>query len=142
MLWTCVAALEIGIIVAFWSGLVGAGGNSIATVAISTVLTGLLLGGLVWAIRGWREVREAERSGDVARLHEIVDKGVGNRGKAAAGATLFGGGGLLGIPVALLALAVGTFAVIGWVFVFLLMSFGRYYDIEEYLAVVESGRDR
>lgn len=32
--------------------------------------------------------------------------------------------------------------MIGWVFVFLLMSFGRYYDIEEYLAVVESGRDR
>ncbi|ODR11100.1 hypothetical protein BHQ15_03010 [Mycolicibacillus koreensis] len=142
VLWTGVAALEIGIIVAFWSGLVEAAGNSIATVAISTVLTGLLLGGLVWAIRGWREVREAERSGDIARLHEIVDKGVGNRGKAAAGATLFGGGGLLGIPAALLALAVGTFAVIGWVFVFLLMSFGRYYDIEEYLAVVESGRDR
>lgn len=74
VLWTGVAALEIGIIVAFWSGLVEAAGNSIATVAISTVLTGLLLGGLVWAIRGWREVREAERSGDIARLHEIVDK--------------------------------------------------------------------
>ncbi|ORX02085.1 hypothetical protein AWC30_12770 [Mycolicibacillus trivialis] len=140
MLWAFVAALEIGIAVAFWSGLVEAAKSRVATVAISTVLTVLLLGGLVWAVSGWREVRDAERSGDTIRLQKIVDEGMGNRRNAVVGGALLGGGGLLAIPAAVLALALGTFAVIGSVFVFLLMSFGRYYDPEECLAVIELER--
>ncbi|OBJ73711.1 hypothetical protein [Mycobacterium sp. 1274756.6] len=142
VLWACVAALEIGVILAFWSGLVEAANNRVATLGISTVLVGLLLGGFLWAIRGWREVRDAERVGDTVRLQEIVDEGIRSRHKAVVGGTLLGGGGLLAIPAAVLALTLGTFAVIGWVFVFLLMSFGRYYDPEEYLAVTELQRTK
>ena len=135
--WTLIAALEAGIAWAIWSGVMGSVSGGGAKLAVMVALGALLLGGIMWAFAEWWRIVKLQRSEDIPALRAIVDKGGKSRTKGAVGGALFGVGGLAGIPVAALGLMIGTFAALGWVFVIALMSYGRYFTIEEYLAAYQ-----
>jgi hypothetical protein len=137
---TLVAALQVSIAVGIWSSLVDSASGRPAKIAISAVFGLMVFGGIIWAAVGWWRVLKLQRNGDIAALRAIVNKSGSNRKKGAAAGSLLGIGGLAGFPAAALGLLVGTFAALGWVFVIMLMSYGRYYTIEEYLAVHELKR--
>lgn len=130
-----IAALEWGMAYSIWSSL--AHSTSPSTRLIITVITGaLVIGGFVWALRTLWEITAAEHQHDIPKLRAISDRNSGrSRGKSAAAGTAIGVGGLAGSSTALLTVAVGVFAVLGWAVVALVMSLMRYISVEEYLAV-------
>jgi MFS family permease len=130
-----IAALEWGIAFSIWSSLAHSTSPSSRTV-ITVVAAALVIGGFVWALRTLWEVTTAEHRHDIPKLRAISERNSGrSRGRAASAGSAIGVGGLAGSSTALLTVAVGVFAVLGWAVVALVMSLMRYISVEEYLAV-------
>jgi hypothetical protein len=137
------AAFEVGLAIAIWSSLMHSIHGQSAKVAVSVVIVVLIAGGAVWALRSLWVIVRAERRADIATLRAIAAKNAGRSRTAGGAAGLgLGVGTLAGIPGAAVGLLVGTFAVIGWVFVFFLMGLMRYLSVEEYLAVHDLTQSR
>jgi hypothetical protein len=129
---------EVVIIVGAWSGLAQSAATATTKLAVSAVLVVMICGGFIWAFRTLWKIGSAEYRHDIPRLRAIREKEQGldrDRRRGGVAGLALGAGGLAGIPAALLSIAVGAFATVGWGFVILIMGLMPYLSVEEYLAM-------
>lgn len=135
LLYTAIAAFEFALAFSIFSAFTRSSSDS-TRLWVAVVAVTLVGGGFIWALHTLWLIIRAELRGNIPELRAMAEKNRGGRRKQAglAGAAL-GVGGLAGVPAVILTLLVGTFAVLGWVFVVFVMGLMPYLSIEEYLAM-------